>query len=92
MAIRKISELPYIDCTNTENKAKVSSSKIEISYPISADAPYMFQSKHIRVDKLGEYVNSEIIGDEDNTAPLGMYRRYIFKSPISAESGFELSG
>ena len=92
MAIRKISELPYVDCTKTENKEKVSSSKIEISYPNELTAPYMFQSKHIRVDKLGDYINFTIIGDASDTSPLDMYRQYIFKSHISAKSGFELTG
>lgn len=97
MAIRKISELPYVDCMSTNIESHLSSSKMEISYPVSDSSPYTFQSKHIRMDKLGDYINSKITGDlksysANNTTLLDMFRQYIFNSHIKAKNGFGLSG
>lgn len=95
MSVRKISELPFIDCKDSSFKEYLKYSLIEISYSKS-DNPNeakWFESKSIAY---GDMVNSiifQIFGTEQNPGDIvDFWNTVYFHQPVYMYSGLELSG
>jgi hypothetical protein len=79
MSVRKISELPYIDVKDDSVVDKVNASKIEIAYCEKLDSPFIFTSKHIRIDDFASMILGTLIGFQgQQTQITNMYNKVNF--------------